>query len=464
MTRSRAAGPAGPEGMARPALRRCVAVPAEEFAARYWGRRPLLSRPAGGFADLFGPAAADELISERGLRTPFLRVAQDGAVLPPARYTGGGGAGAEVADQVLDERVLGFVTGGATLVLQGLHRSWPPLVDLAVRLRSDLGHPVQINAYLTPAGNRGFATHYDTHDVFVLQVTGRKRWCIHPPVVTDPLERQPWGARADEVAATADQPPVVDQVLAPGDALYLPRGWLHSAEAVGELSVHLTIGVKTITRYALLEALVDLAVAEPALRAGLPFGVEVADPDQVAPELAATVEALRDWLDRVDPVEVAARLRQRYWPASRPAPLRPLAQAAAIDALDATSRVVLRPGLRWRLDRVPGPGRAERAPANTAPGAGVWTEERSDEGRRRRETPGPARAERAPADTAPGAPDRLALAVFDRTVTFPAGCEAALRRLLSGAPCRVGEVPGFAVEDALVLVRRLLREGICVPG
>ena len=33
----------------------------------------------------------------------------------------------------------------------------------------------------------------------MLQVDGRKRWRIHPPVLTDPLERQPWGGRADEV-------------------------------------------------------------------------------------------------------------------------------------------------------------------------------------------------------------------------------------------------------------------------
>ena len=115
---------------------------------------------------------------------------------------GGGGAGAEVADQVLDERIVGLVADGATLVLQGLHRVWPPLVDFAVRLRTDVGHPVQVNAYLTPAGNSGLATHYDTHDVFVLQVAGRKRWLVHPPVLPHPLPRQPWGGHADEVTAT----------------------------------------------------------------------------------------------------------------------------------------------------------------------------------------------------------------------------------------------------------------------
>src|SRR5919112_1950354 len=93
------------------ALTRCVGVGAATFATAYWGKAPLLTRApelagAAGFTDLLSPAAVDELLGRRGLRTPFLRVAQDGAVFPAARFTGGGGAGAEVGDQVLDDRVL----------------------------------------------------------------------------------------------------------------------------------------------------------------------------------------------------------------------------------------------------------------------------------------------------------------------------------------------------------------------
>jgi hypothetical protein len=397
----------------RPALSRCLDVPADEFAVSYWGRRPLLSRPPGGFADLFGLDAVDRLLSERGLRTPFLRVARDGTVLPAARFTGGGGAGAEIADQVLDEKVLGLLCDGATLVLQGLHRTWAPLARFAASLRDDIGHPVQINAYVTPAGNRGFATHYDTHDVFVLQIAGRKRWRIHPPVVSDPLERQPWGGRADEVAAAATGDPVIDAVFTPGDALYLPRGWLHAASAVDELSVHLTIGVRTITRYALVEELLGLAVGAGELRRALPVGLDVADPADIEPELTATVAALRDWLSTVDPSVVAERLRDRFWPADRPAPIAPLTQAAFLATLDLDSVVTARSGLRRRVEVIG---------------------------------------------------DRVRLRTFDRTLTMPRWCAPALSRLLSGSACRVGDVPGLDGEDALVLVRRLLREAVLVPA
>ncbi|MCX4390435.1 cupin domain-containing protein [Micromonospora peucetia] len=416
-----------PGGHSRPAvpseavaaLSRCVSVEPAKFAAAHWGRTPLLSRAdelpnRAGFTDLLSPADADELLSRRGLRSPFLRIAKDGQLVPAARFTGGGGAGAEIADQVLDERVLELYAGGATLVLQGLHRTWPALIDFTRELGTAVGQPLQVNAYLTPAGNQGFATHYDTHDVFVLQVDGRKHWRIHPPVLPDPLERQTWGGRADEVAATADGPAALDVVLAPGDALYLPRGWLHSAQAQESSSLHLTVGVRALTRYTMVEELLALAAEDQRLRATLPFGTDVSDPDAIEPELTETVEALRDWLLRADPAAVAARLRQRAWPAARPAPIRPLAQAAALAALDADTRLARRPGLRWRL---------------------------SPRG------------------------DQVALVLFDRTITLPASCAPAVHALLGAESVRVGDLPGLDDDtDRLTLARRLLREAVLIPA
>jgi lysine-specific demethylase/histidyl-hydroxylase NO66 len=408
-----------PGGSDRPALLRCVSVEPAKFAAGHWGRGPLLSRAAelagpAGFTDLLSPDDVDELLSRRGLRTPFLRVAKQGTVLPPARYTGSGGAGAEIDDQVIDDKVMQLYADGATLVLQGLHRIWPPLVDFTRRLGTELGQPLQVNAYLTPAGSQGFATHYDTHDVFVLQVDGTKRWRIHPPVLPDPLERQAWGGRADEVGATAEGTPALDVVLAPGDALYLPRGWLHSAQALGERSLHLTVGVRALTRYALVEELLGLAAEDARLRATLPFGLDVADADALEPELTETVEALRDWLLTADPAAVAERLRGRAWPSARPAPVRPLAQLDFAERLGPDDRIVVRAGLRWQL---------------------------ADDG-----------------------PEHVVLRLVGRTLRFPAYCATAVRTALDGRPVRVGDLPLDDDPDRVVLARRLLREALTVPS
>ncbi|HEY3562415.1 MAG TPA: cupin domain-containing protein [Kribbella sp.] len=398
----------------RPALRRCVAGDLDEFANSYWGSRAVLSRgpdlPAP-YDDLFSLDAVDELLSRRGLRTPFLRIAKNGAVVGDSQFTGPAGAGAEIADQVRDDKVAALFASGHTVVLQALHRTWPALVDFSTQLATDAGHPVQINAYITPAESQGFSAHYDVHDVFVLQVAGEKHWTVHEPVYVDPLRNQPWTDHARAVEAAArDAAPVIDDVLRPGDALYVPRGFLHSAKALGGVSAHLTVGLHTLTRYLLVQELAALAANQASLRTALPLGFDPGDPEQVAQVLPQVVELFTQELHAATSDALADRLRRRTWSSNRPAPLPPLAHAAAIASLDVGTTVRLRSGLRCRL--VPG--------------------------------------------------DPLVLQLPDRTITFPAMTAAAVAELTSGADCKVGDLPGLDDQDQVVLVRRLLTEAVLV--
>ena len=171
-----------------------------------------------------------------------------------------------------------------------------------------------------------------------------------------------------EVAAAAEREPVIDAVLRPGDALYLPRGYLHSATALGEISAHLTVGIHSVTRWAAAESALDLvrtlAAEDPELRGSLPLGLDLADPDAVRDDVAAVLAGLQDWLGRVDPAEVADRLRARTWAQVRPEPVAPLAQSAAAAALTAETVLRLRRRLRCALRDADGrPGDAARRAA-----------------------------------------------------------------------------------------------------
>ncbi|GAA1881132.1 hypothetical protein GCM10009836_73000 [Pseudonocardia ailaonensis] len=398
------------------ALGQLVGPDAELFATRHWGREPLLSRAA----DAIGPTGLldlddiDELLSCRGLRAPFLRVVRDGAVVDSADFTGSGGVGAEIGDQVRDERVAALFSEGATLVLQGLHRTWSTVMDFCTELAGELAHPVQANAYVTPPQSQGFAAHYDVHDVFVMQVAGRKHWRIHTPVHTDPLRNQPWEMHRDCVTARArDDEPAIDTVLEPGDVLYLPRGWLHAATALGGVSAHLTIGVHVITRFALVEALVALLDDDERLRVSLPLGLDVADPAALAGHLDVVRETLADAVASVPVEAVAGRVRERVWTGSRPEPVRPINGSLFLHDLGPADTVRRRGGLRYRLTTVD---------------------------------------------------DGLMLELADRKIQLPAVTGPALRALLGGAAQRVGRLPGLGEDDGVVLVRRLLREGVLVPA
>ena len=345
-------GPAASTAPGRHALGRLVGD-VDSFAQSSWGQDLLLRASAdpGCFSDLLSAASVDELLGRRGLRTPFPRVAKDGTTANNAAFTAPGGVGANIADQVSDDKLAGLFAGGSTLVLQALHRTWPPIIDFCQQLATDLGHPVQANAYVTPPQNQGFEAHYDVHDVFVLQIAGRKKWSIHAPVLVSPLRDQPWTDRRDAVRQAASEEAVLDVVLEPGDVLYLPRGYLHSASALGGVSIHLTLGVHSWTRFSVAEQLVAIALEDladdPEARGTLGLGTTLGPEDLDADVVTSK---LRDILETLDPAEVADRLRAKRRGAQRAEPLGPLAQHAMSATLTDETTVRLRHHLDATLD------------------------------------------------------------------------------------------------------------------
>jgi bifunctional lysine-specific demethylase and histidyl-hydroxylase NO66 len=400
------------------ALARCVSAAPAVFARDYWGVRPLYS-PASSlpadFSDLFSRAAADEILTERALRTPFIRMANEGNVLPSERFTASGGFGAEVSDQADAAMVLREFAAGATIVLQGLHRSWPALRAFTSRLAAELGHPAQVNAYITPESARGFDPHYDVHDVFVLQVSGDKHWSVHAPVREHPRADEPWSGRRAAIKARAGEKPVIDVVMRPGDALYLPSGWLHSAVASRSTSIHLTIGVAALTGADVVRELVAEISGNPELRAPLPINGSGAGSDvlesAVQQVTAAFVQALNARLAVDGPVRTASAVRRSFQRMIRPEPVAPLATMDAVNDLSPKSLVRLRDGLTAHVE----------------------------------------------VDL-----EGVHLAADGQALRLPAECETAVRALASGERFRAGALPELDESDSLVVTRRLLRSGMLV--
>jgi lysine-specific demethylase/histidyl-hydroxylase NO66 len=339
-------------------LARLIAVDRDQFASQYWGQQPLLSPAAdlpGGFTQLLDANAIDELVSQRGLRTPFLRVAKNGTTLADKAFTSPGGVGAGIADQVSEDRLVKLFADGSTLVLQALHRVWPPVLQFCQALAAELGHPVQANAYVTPPQNQGFSAHYDVHDVFVLQIAGEKRWRIHPPVLESPLRDQPWNDRTADVEKRAQEPPLIEAVLKPGDCLYLPRGYLHAATALGGVSTHLTLGIHVWTRFALVQQLMAQALRtvgdDPVIRASLPLGVDVSDPSQMRTDFDVVTAILADAVEQADLDQMSRSLLENARLNQRAAPVGPLKQLRDADAISVDTQIVLRRHLAASVDR-----------------------------------------------------------------------------------------------------------------
>jgi cupin superfamily protein len=338
-------------------LARLIAVDWDRFADRYWGQQPLLSPAAdlpGGLTQLLSADSIDELVSERGLRTPFLRVARNGTTLADRAFTAPGGVGAGISDQVSDDRLVRLFADGSTLVLQALHRFWPPIIEFGQRLAAELGHPVQANAYITPPQNQGFSAHYDVHDVFVVQIDGEKQWQIHRPILDSPLRDQPWNDRKAAVQQQAQVPALMEARLRPGDCLYLPRGYLHAATALGGVSTHLTLGVHVWTRYAIAEQLMRQALSSlaenPDLRTSLPLGVDVANPHEIRPDVELITAALATAVTQGDVDQISIALQDSARSNQRAAPIGPLKQLSDAAVITVDTKIVLRPHVMASID------------------------------------------------------------------------------------------------------------------
>jgi len=251
------------------------------FMRRHWQQRPLLVRQALVDAAplerraLFALAAQEEvesrLVVREGARWrlehgPFTR-----RRLPPLKQPGwtllvqGVDLHVEAARRLLDQ--FDFMPAAR-------------LDDLMISYASDRG---------------GVGAHLDSYDVFLLQARGRRRWR--------------WGRVArpqwrDDVPLKllAQFDPTHDEVLGPGDLLYLPPGWGHDGTAVGGDCMTCSIGFRSPSRGELVRELLPRIADALAVNARLyrdPAHPATATPGALPPALIdfaqqAVQRALRD--------------------------------------------------------------------------------------------------------------------------------------------------------------------------
>jgi acyl-CoA synthetase (AMP-forming)/AMP-acid ligase II len=82
---------------------------------------------------------------------------------------------------------------GATIIMNQLHRYVPTLGALVRSIELELSARMQTNIYLSPREAQGLKIHYDSHDVFVLQVHGVKLWNLYETQVPLPFRGQHFG-------------------------------------------------------------------------------------------------------------------------------------------------------------------------------------------------------------------------------------------------------------------------------
>lgn len=232
---------------------------------------------------------------------------------------------------------------GATLILPQLHQHEGGLKTFCRALEAQLSVHVQTNIYLTPPNNQGFRTHYDDHDVFVLQIEGEKLWRLYDQTVDKPYRGEGFNSERDIPGDLVEE-----FVLKAGEMAYVPRGLMHDARTQGAGdSLHITVGliVKTWADL-MLEAVSEVALKHPEFRQTLPLGFARADFDRA--EAKAHFSSLVDKIAKEGSLDSAMDLFIDNFIQSRPA----YSDGAIINRaarFDDNAKFRLRPFIPWRL-------------------------------------------------------------------------------------------------------------------
>ena len=379
-------------------------VSKETFFESYWEKQTLVVKrnQPNYFNSLLSLDEVDCVLTTLDRRYPDITLKNASREIKSDDYT--------VEGDALDvAKVYQLFGEGSTITLAFLDTVVPSLTSFCRALEAEFSFPFQTNIYMTPPGAQGAKPHYDTHDVFVLQVEGSKKWNIYGTPVELPLPSQDFDSAIHEQGAS-----ILEFQLDAGDVAYIPRGIVHDARSTEEISLHITAGVLRYTwTDLLLEFVAGAALNDPAFRKALPPGFARPGFDRTQPR-----ETLRGLLHKVSTrTDFDAALGtsldyfvDRLMSVSPPLLRGQMAQLAVLDGLTVDTVVGARPGVIARLQRS-----AESA----------------------------------------------AVECYGRRINFPSHAHDAVQFALNHAKFTARDLPGDLDEAGkLAVVRRMIREGL----
>lgn len=119
----------------------------------------------------------------------------------------------------------GYIKEGGSAVIAVVEPETNEFYHLKQSLQDFFGHQLSFNIYHSGPNGVALLPHYDSYDVFVLQLEGEKSWDVE----VDKGSKETFAL-----------------TLVPGDMLYMPQGIIHSAKTASGFAstTHLTIGIE----------------------------------------------------------------------------------------------------------------------------------------------------------------------------------------------------------------------------
>lgn len=236
----------------------------EDFAANYWEKQVLHIQRNNPdfFFSLFSIEDLDKVLEYNRPHGSSLKVVKSNQPMNSTVY--------ENQDGSLNlNQLYTAYADGYSILINGIQRFWEPIKMLMESLRNDISHNASANLYLTPENEKAFSPHYDSHDVFALQISGEKHWILYDEThLKTPLlnSYQPTFQREQLTGAR-------EITMRAGDILYMPRGVPHEAYTTDKSSMHITVGIQSVQWIDFItKSLLNLSQKHIELRKALPIG------------------------------------------------------------------------------------------------------------------------------------------------------------------------------------------------
>jgi hypothetical protein len=222
----------------------------EELARLDWGRSHLMFAASATARSLLSKEVAEGWIDCSLLRHPYFAVVSGEDVIPLHEVSSTRVVEGQAYDGFIDgTKLRRYFERGATLSIGAVHEWHAPAKELCRELGTRMAATGSASVFWTAAGAQGLRVHRDDAQVFIIQISGTKRWKLYdtPP---SPTAWQPGYVDPSRLP----EPTLID--LSPGQALYLPEGLAHSATAQTEPTIHVTLALREPT----LRDVMNLAV------------------------------------------------------------------------------------------------------------------------------------------------------------------------------------------------------------
>jgi 50S ribosomal protein L16 3-hydroxylase len=209
-----------------------------QFLSQYWQKKPLVIKQ--GFDNFIDP------LDEHELAGLSLEASIDSRIVSRTNNTW------QVSHGPFED-VNTFCLGAWSLLVQSVDH-FIPEADELMRAFDFIPH-WRMDDLMVSFSNKdaGVGAHLDQYDVFIIQGKGSRRWQVGLPGDFDKINPH------KDLSQISSFDPIIDQVLEPGDIIYIPANHPHNGVALEEC-LNYSVGFRAPSQQEMLSSFADYAI------------------------------------------------------------------------------------------------------------------------------------------------------------------------------------------------------------